>query len=207
MARSLALTDITPYLNLARDAMRAYQQDSVFLENMFSDARKIKTKFLRTEIISELRTAETKARKACIASSVRVCYNVAPCGTSQCPFATGDLALLRIAHQPGEQSRPQKLISLFVDTTGYQVKSDVTIYQTENSHNKMVRSLDGTWRMYKSDTILNMQPNPLYQLMIDDGRLTLADDSPNTTTAKLNALAETYNLENAIEPLMKLRAA
>lgn len=57
--------------------------------------------------------------------------------------------------------------------------------------------------MYREDSIRDMQPSVLYEELIASGELVLSSDTPSEI--RLDTFVDTYDIENAIEPLMKLR--
>lgn len=199
------LIDVSEFKSLVKEAEAAFSKDSTYFESMFTTVFKVKLRHVKASLRKELRIAEFDARKQCVASDIRACYNVSPCGTGRCPFAQNDLARLRVPDQPGKATRPQRRARIKVGSTQHSISLDAIVYESPtNATFKMVNT-HGSWRMYKPDSILDMVASPAYDSMIQSGSLVLAPDSPNGIAPKLDSFVETYDIENAIEPLMKLR--
>lgn len=201
--------DVSQFTGLVDKAIEAYRSDFTYFEMIIRSGFKNRRKSIEADYLKELRHAEVYARKSCVASNIIACYNVSPCGTGQCPFAQGDLKNLHIPDQPGKRQRPARLTYIDVGSTAYSVDPHVQVYQNAEGKitSKLVKFVDGSWRMYKADAVLSMVPSVLYQEMIDTGRLVLAPDSPNGVVRKLDTFVESYDIASAIEPLMKLRKA
>lgn len=201
----MSVVNTFEFESLVDQAREAFSNDVTYFENMFVNVFKVKLRQTKACLRKELKSAETGARKQCVASDIRACYNVSPCGTGYCPFAKGDIAELRVPDVPGKHTRPQRKAMIKVGVSYYFISLDAVVYESPEIQTfKMVNTFNH-WRMYKIDTILNMVLSPKYQSMIESGSLVLSSDSPNGVAPRLDAFVETYDIENAIEPLMKLR--
>lgn len=195
--------DVREYAPLVTEAKSAFNKDTSYFESMFISAFRSKLRFIKGLLRKELREAEVEARTQCVASDIRACYNVSPCGTGHCPFAKADLVNLRVQPIAGKINRPQRKARITVGISTFSIPITATVYENPtNLAFKLVNTAAG-WRMYREDSIRDMQASDLYQELISRGELVLSSDNPSEI--RLDTFVDSYDIENAIEPLMKLR--
>lgn len=107
MPRRSRLIDVAPFTALIGEALSAYASDSSYAVAMARQARTIQTKRAVWQLRSELKSAESEARKTCGSTEPFVCDTTSPCGTGDCRFASGDLVFLAVPEAPGKSIRPQ----------------------------------------------------------------------------------------------------
>lgn len=88
-------------------ALDAFRSDVSYVVAISSAATVIENKRVVSRLRTELRHAETQARKQCGLAEAFFCVNPSPCGVGACPFAKGDLAKLRVDCPSGTTARPQ----------------------------------------------------------------------------------------------------
>lgn len=91
--------DLAAYVPVVDSALAAFAQDVSYAVGMVRQATTIQSKREVWAIRSELRDAESLARKMCAEDEVVGCASKTPCGVGACRFAQGDLAQ---AHVPEE---------------------------------------------------------------------------------------------------------
>ena len=87
--------DIAAYVPVVDQALRAFSSDVSYAVGMVRQATTIQSKREVWAIRSELRDAESSARKLC-AQDGAGCLLQTPCGVGQCRFAQGDLAEITV---------------------------------------------------------------------------------------------------------------
>ncbi len=85
------MSDIAAYVPVVDQAMRAFAADVSYAVGMVRQATTIQSKREVWAIRSELRDAESGARKLCSEDAVVGCESKTPCGVGTCRFAQGDL--------------------------------------------------------------------------------------------------------------------
>ena len=90
------MSDITAYVPVVDQAMRAFAADVSYAVGMVRQATTIQSKREVWAIRSELRDAESSAQKLCAEDAVVGCSSKTPCGIGSCRFAQGDLSEILI---------------------------------------------------------------------------------------------------------------
>ena len=101
--------DVTPFLDEVDAALRAFAADVSYATAMARNAVTITRKRAVWQARREIRIAEEAAHRECEATPTFNCYATTACGTGQCKFAKGELALLDVEAGIGPMRRPQGL--------------------------------------------------------------------------------------------------
>lgn len=91
---------------VVEDAFSAFGLDSSYTISMARHAASIQSKRLVWATRLELRAAAKGAARICASAATAYCVNPGPCGTGQCPFASGDLSDIQVDEAPGLLDRP-----------------------------------------------------------------------------------------------------
>ena len=91
-----------------QSAIQAFSSDVSYAVAVVSAAMGIKKKRLAWGLRTDLRRAETNARKLCADSEPFICMTQSPCGTGSCKFSQDEFALLNVPKCKGSTQRPQK---------------------------------------------------------------------------------------------------
>ncbi len=93
---------------LTDTALKAFASDVSYAVAVVSAAVGIKKKRRSWQLKSDLKSAETEARKLCSQSSSFICMTQSPCGVGSCKFAKGEFSLIAVPKCKGNTERPQR---------------------------------------------------------------------------------------------------
>jgi len=110
------------YVSVVDSALAAFSQDVSYAVGMVRQATTIQSKREVWAIRSELRDAESLARKMCADDTVVGCAAKTPCGVGLCRFAQGDLASAVVADEAlvGGMKKP-------CGGTGFEIDAAVSV--------------------------------------------------------------------------------
>ncbi len=111
VSRHASEIDIDSFKVFVQESSRAFGQDAVYGVQMMRAANVIIRKRLVWKVKKDLREAEKQAVARCKHTEAFVCDNKQSCGTGQCKFAVGDLALIKTESVNGHVKRPQEWAS------------------------------------------------------------------------------------------------
>lgn len=109
------------YEGTVAEAIDAFATDPSYCIALMKSANSTANKRLTFEIRNDLEKAEAEAHKQCEAVEQFFCRAKSPCGTGDCKFAQGEMALAKVKDSRGLSFRPQ------LHSTGSYSLEDVVI--------------------------------------------------------------------------------